>query len=319
MRSTLAILVLICCSAGAILTNGGRRTERTASITWSHDLPTAERLSRDSGKPILWLEDEDDRGVFDRALSHPIALDAAATLFTPLVTSAGASDTPTIRFVDADGHELSPNSSDELTTAVLLKRMVVALQTAHQNVPAYLQLVADEYNPASPQSATFAVGCYWEGEREIGKLPGVVATRTGTLNGDEVVQVDYDASRVGYADLLRQVGSMQCFRSTVVPGAAAFQASDVQQFTLAQHPEYWYLPLTALQATKLNSLLSQPGNADPDELLSPTQRAMHAQLRDIISRGNDGMLQKLSVDRSVDGLAAYSQTVRRMIAQFAGQ
>ena len=77
---------------------------------------------------------------------------------------------------------------------------------------------------------------------------------------------------MGYAALLRRVVSMRCFRSAVASGDAKLEASEVQQFALSQLPEYWYLPLTALQATKINAALSHGADLDADKFLSPTQR-----------------------------------------------
>jgi hypothetical protein len=317
MRGLFAVLALLCCSAGAIWNAGTIRAASTGSINWSHDLSTAQHFSRDSGKPILWIRDDNSaRKAITGPLAHPIVVDAADTLFIPLVTAETTPGGASLCFVDASGRELAAGSSGSLTTAAVLKQMVAALQAAHRDVPAYLRLVSDEYNPVLPQTATFAVGCYWEGERQIGKLDGIVATRTGTVGEDEVVEVDFDASRVGYPDLLQQVGSMRCFRSAVTPGGAKLQPSDVQQFTLAQSPEYWYLPLTALQATKINAILSQRG--DPDDLLSPTQRTMHLELRDIIAHGGFDTLKELTVDRSIDGLGKYCQTLRRTVTQLGG-
>lgn len=67
--------------------------------------------------------------------------------------------------------------------------------------------------------ATFAGGCFWCMEEALDKVPGVVATRSGYMGGQvknptyeqvstartghaEVVQVEYDTTRVTYAKLL---------------------------------------------------------------------------------------------------------------------
>ncbi|GAC1378495.1 MAG: peptide-methionine (S)-S-oxide reductase MsrA [Ktedonobacteraceae bacterium] len=69
------------------------------------------------------------------------------------------------------------------------------------------------------QKATFGAGCFWGVEAEFRQIPGVVATAVGyeggTLNNPsyhdvctnrtghaEVVEVDYDPSRVSYDELL---------------------------------------------------------------------------------------------------------------------
>ncbi len=316
MRVAFAILTLLWCSAGAFWAADARSPADHAAICWSHNVSQARHLSRESGKPIFWIDEVSARALLRGPLAHPIVVDAANDLFTPLINCDGAPNAVAVGFTDGDGRSLSNNLTGDVAAPQLLARMIAALKAAHRDVPAYLQLVADEYNPASPQTATFAVGCYWEGERQIGKLNGILATRTGTIGGDEVVQVRYDATRVDYASVLHQVGAMQCFRSIVAPGDANLRPGEVQQFTLAQFPEYCYLPLTPLQATKINTALAQ--GTDADLLLSPTQRAMHAQLRGIVARRGDESLKNLKVDRSIDGLAQYSQALRRTITQLGG-
>jgi peptide-methionine (S)-S-oxide reductase len=81
---------------------------------------------------------------------------------------------------------------------------------------------AQAAQPATSQStakATFAGGCFWCMEPPYDKLPGVISTTSGYMGGrtknptyeqvttgatghTEVVQVEYDPSRVSYAQLL---------------------------------------------------------------------------------------------------------------------
>jgi len=82
--------------------------------------------------------------------------------------------------------------------------------------PAY---AAQSAAPAATAKATFAGGCFWCMEAPYDKLPGVVSTTSGYMGGKtknpsyesissgttghaEVVQVEYDPSKVSYATLL---------------------------------------------------------------------------------------------------------------------
>ena len=77
-----------------------------------------------------------------------------------------------------------------------------------------------EYDRAAPdgdttETATFGLGCFWGPDARFGAMDGVVRTRVGYAGGTtvdptyhdlgdhtEVVRVEYDPERLGYADLL---------------------------------------------------------------------------------------------------------------------
>jgi methionine-S-sulfoxide reductase len=67
----------------------------------------------------------------------------------------------------------------------------------------------------STMSATFAMGCFWSPDARFGSTPGVLRTRVGYTGGTqpdptykklgdhtESVQVDFDAQRISYVQLL---------------------------------------------------------------------------------------------------------------------
>jgi hypothetical protein len=208
-------------------------------------------------------------------------------------------------------------------------------------VPAYLDLVAAEYNaPADRQTATFAVTCYWKGESSLGRLDGVLATRTGTLPGpggggnEEVVEVEFDPAVIDYQALAGRAAGLACFRrayahtpeqeaaARVVTGGdagkvarrsgEAADTSNQQQFYLSLHPAYHFLPLTALQATKVNAALVK--GEPPDRFLSPGQAALHRRLEAIEAKDKSafyGLEEKMPPDRTPGGLAGYAERIER--------
>lgn len=175
---------------------------------------------------------------------------------------------PLLCILAPDGIALSRQQLSNPNTGAGLAEMARLLQAAHRPVPEYLRLVCDEYSGRPRETARFSVGCYWEGERELGKLPGVVASRTGMVGSDEVVEVHFDPTVIDPAAMAVTAKSLTCFRG--IPSTQASLVEDPeQQHTLAHHPEFANVLLTPLQRTKVNAALSERQDLTP--LLSPTQ------------------------------------------------
>lgn len=202
-------------------------------------------------------------------------------------------------------------------TAAGLDRLIQALTASSRPIPGYLRAVRDEYAGRKLKTASFAVGCYWEGERELGKLDGVVASRTGTLGPDEVVQVRFDPRTIDAGRLTEAVKAMNCYRG-VRAADAPLQLDPEQQHDLWAHPEFAYLPLSAMQATKVNSAVG--AGKDPSALLSPAQRRLERRLATAIGRegGVPDWLADLQPDRSAAGLAVYLRSLEGALAANGG-
>ena len=84
---------------------------------------------------------------------------------------------------------------------------------------------------------------------------------------------------------------------------AAIDARTTQQYHLAHSPELHYLPLTRLQATRVNAALA--GKKKPDDLLSPDQRRQADRIRELLAR-DPKRLAALTPDRSPEGIAKYA-------------
>ncbi len=94
--------------------------------------------------------------------------------------------------------------------------------------PGLTDLALDTAPPSgATETATFGLGCFWGPDARFGAMAGVVRTRVGYAGGTtpeptyydlgdhtEVVQVEYDATVVSYADLLEVFWSNHDPRAT---------------------------------------------------------------------------------------------------------
>ena len=170
----------------------------------------------------------------------------------------------------------------------IVQAMRLALQVEDLEVPNYLSLLEDELlaEETGTESAVFSMYCFWSGEREIGKLDGVLETQAGFMNGREVVKVKFDPEKIEYKNLLKNANQASCAshvytddanqakESEQVIGRGA--ASETGNFRQDREPKYYlgktvyrFIPMTQLQAVKVNSLIGQ--RQLPDSILSPRQ------------------------------------------------
>lgn len=316
-------------------------------VTWERDFPGALSRAGKEKKPVLALFDEVPgcqtcQGFGTGPLSHPLVVDAAAE-FIPVVVFNNVPGTdaeilkkfkepawnnPVVRFLNSDGADLIPRKDGEYTSGFLLPRMALALEKAGQPVPEYLKIAAAEYSPAKREKAVFAMYCFWEGEAKLGRLAGTIATRIGTLDQAEVVEIEFDPTVLGYKTLVEKALELDCTNRVfarsddqlkvakdvigkkAVRSDKPIDARTTQQYHLAQYPEYHYLPLTALQATRVNSAIAY--RESPDALLSPSQLALLKLARESLTR-NKKVFAGLSPDRTPDGLPRYAADLERRL------
>jgi hypothetical protein len=87
-----------------------------------------------------------------------------------------------------------------------------------------------------------------------------------------------------------------------------------QQFYLSLHPTYHFLPLTSLQATKVNAALS--AKEWPEQFLSPTQSALQRRMAKLVEKDRRalyGLEQSLKPDRSPEGLPKYAAEIEQRV------
>ena len=286
------------------------------AIAWLRSFDAAQAASRRMGRPLLVLFDEVPGchtcvSYGETALSHPLVVDAAATLFTPVAVFnniEGADrevlrsfnepewNNPVVRIMDAERRMLAPRVNGDYTEAGITAAMVAALTASGAEIPAYLKLLAAEADAkrAGTERATFAMHCFWEGEARLGVIDGVVETQVGFLDGMEVVEVRFDPRVISFADLLNQARKIECAHTVFCRSDAQQQVaakamgdaavrSDAPMQASAKDAKYYLslsslraVPMTPLQAARVNAALSN--REDPALWLSPSQVQMAASL-----------------------------------------
>lgn len=260
------------------------------AICWKRSWEEAETLSKSSGKPILILFQEvpgcsNCTRFGASTLSHPLIKEAAEDHFVPLCIynnkkgkdadvlarfDEPAWNNPVLRIVDPQGKDLVPRMPDFRSRAQLVNGMTAALQAGRQAIPGYLQLLREELSAldSGVDTATFSMYCFWTGEGALGAIPGVVATEPGFQNGQEVVRVIFNPQVLSRSELEQAVRPKGI---TVCKSNDGFRPDREPKYYLAQTP-WRHLPMTTLQACRVNSLVGQ--QESPEAWLSPRQVAL---------------------------------------------
>ena len=320
-------------------------------VHWGRDYQVAIKEARQFHKAIMVIFDEISgcatcKKFGTGELSHPIVIDASREFVTLAIYNnrtgtdeqilqlfnEPAWNNPGVRFIDANGQDIIPRWDGIWTTGGLLKRMVQALEAANRPVPMYLSRVAFEYNPKHPQTATFGMYCYWEGEKILGAIDGVLGTRIGLLDGREVVDVKFDAAVIDYRTLVNTASQRRCANPVVVRDESQDQiakqvvddrsirrsnetvnTNTQQQYHLFHYPQYHYLSFTVLQATKVNAPLAL--REDPQQYLSPGQIELKDRIEKIMAKNPISVrdLNGAGIDRAELGLSAYAQRIERRV------
>ena len=238
-----------------------------------------------------------------RVLSHPLLVEAAETLFVPLVVYNNVKgedrqtltrfrepswNNPVVRITDSSGQLLAPRLAGDYQIGGLAETMVAALEKAGAPIPLYLQNVALEFSAknGAPETVSFAMYCFWTGEAAFGSVPGVISTEPGFMGRKEVVRVTFLPNISKLEQLLAIGQNNQCAdgfysqnpkqRQQAAKVLIGSDISSPKKFRPDRQPKYYmsktlyrFLPMTSLQATRVNAAIARGQN--PDLLLSPRQ------------------------------------------------
>lgn len=267
-------------------TNPNKQSEELGKVAWYRDYDRALELSQMHNKPVLMLFQEVPgcstcRNYGHNVLSNPLMVDAIENEFIPLAifNNKGGKDkvilekynepswnNPVVRIVNQDGQNLVQRVARNYSTAGLLEAMEMALCKQGKEIPTYMNLLKGTFAVAQKETAerTYQMYCFWSGEKHFGGQSGVLKTEPGFMSGREVVKVTYDP-KVLSANLLDTHAAKGDCSPVSREGNYSFSAKD--HYYQLQHSPFKYLPLTAIQKTKINGNIQKGVN-----YLSPTQK-----------------------------------------------
>jgi len=287
-------------------------------VKWLRDIRQAIAISKQNGKPILILFQEIPgcatcQRYGSEVLSHPLIVEGIEQEFIPLAihNNKGGEDArilklfgepswnnPVVRIVDADLKDLVPRLDANYSPAGVTKKMIKALTLRKKNIPGYLKLTYDFAAVNEPRQLSFSMFCFWEGEKNLGKLEGVVSTEPGFIQGQEVVKVNYNPDVINTNQLIGEARRQGCAKSIFaeekelaeiqpvnkeLKKSSGFKPDHEPQYYL-RHTAYKYVPMLPIQASRLNSALATGSGVV--NILSPRQIELFMFYQDQPSKGD---------------------------------
>ena len=316
LSHTIKTLTLLLVLASSALAQGTQTPLELGKVTWVRDFEQGLARAKKEQKPVFLLFQEVPgcstcQRYGAEVLSHPLIVEAIESLFVPVAVynNKGGKDAevlkyynepswnnPVVRIVDANKKNLAERVSGNYTPLGVLNSMLVALDKSNLAVPSYLGLLREELQSKAlgTKTATLSMYCFWTGEKELGKIPGVVSTEAGFMAGHEVVTVEYNPRLLSFENLVESGGKVKCADGVFtadtqekakvekvlgkgkVKEPAAYRRDPESKYYLYQS-FYRYLPMTELQAARANSLLAS--GKSPEEVLSPRQIELARQIK----------------------------------------
>lgn len=285
--------------------------EELGKVEWYRDLEEAQLASENGEKPILILFQEVPGCLTCKTygkvvLSHPLIVETIETYFIPLAiynNRRGKDATvlnyyqepswnnPVVRIIASDKSDVLPRLNGDYTPSGLVDYMMRGMQKLGYPVPDYLPLLFEELsaNERGVEKTTLSMYCFWTGEKELGKIDGVIRTEAGFMDHQEVVNVYFDPKIVSFEKILQKGQDAKCADRVYVRdelekikahrGLGTEKVKEAGNFRLDKEPKYYlnhtnykFVPMTPIQAVKINSLIGE--GKSPLHLLSPRQHLM---------------------------------------------
>ena len=280
-------------------TKPNTQDKELGKVSWYRNYEVATAKAKASGKAVLILFQEVPgcatcRNYGHNVLSNPLLVEAIENLFVPLAIFNNRKghdqavlqrfgepswNNPVVRIVNDKGVGLSKRVAGNYSALGLYQAMYNALLEQNKTIPGYMKILGEELSFNSGQSqlesAYFKMYCFWSGEQHLGKAKGVLETQAGFMNGHEVVKVTYDPKSISYSALAKHAQTGNC---AATPYHKGYSPSDRDHLFYLKRSDYQYLPLTALQKTKINSALGARQSAIT--YLSPKQLVWLGNIQD---------------------------------------
>lgn len=303
--------------------------EELGQVGWLRDFDTALKQAENLDKPVFILFQEVPgcatcRNYGHNVMSHPLIVEAIESLFVPLAifNNKGGKDAvilkkynepswnnPVVRIVDKKGENLVPRIAGNYEKLAVAQAMIYALQRRGKEVPAYLKLLEEELNSRNSglETAHLSMYCFWSGEKNIGGMQGVVETQAGFMNGAEVVRMSYDPKKTSLKTLVKNASQVNCASQVFTDDPEKAKVAETVlgnnktqkegKFRADKDPKYYlsrtfyrFVPMTQLQAARINSRIAKGQN--PDALLSPRQLAILKKATSSKGKGFDNVVNK---------------------------
>jgi len=279
--------------------------EELGNVNWHRSYDKAINSAKAQNTPVFILFQEVPgcatcKNYGNNLLTHPHIVEAIETYFTPLAiyNNKRGSDADILRKFNEPSWNnpvariIDPNSESDLVKRLngqydmesLVSFVSKGIIESGSLIPEYFDLLYQEVAVKDVRETHLSMYCFWSGEKALGTLDGVVSTKAGYMNGTEVVKVEYDAKQVSEENLISFAAGKQCADAIYTndkreeKAARKYQVKtspegtfrpDGQPKYYTYNTEYRYLPMTSLQALKVNSAISK--RESPDQFLSPRQ------------------------------------------------
>ena len=294
-----------------------REHRELGEVAWLRDHDLALASAAEQGKPVLLLFQEVPGcstcvRFGQDVLTQPLMVEMIADRFVPVAIfnnhpgldaeilrryDEPSRNNPVVRFLGRDGAELLPKLNDRYDALGLHEKIIAVLEMLGDDVPQYFRLLGRDLlvENGLSESVTYTTPCFWSGETSLAGHPAVITTDAGWVDGEEVVQVQFDPREVSRRDL------------DAYARVEGFDPINTGRFELDREPQFYlrknaarHLPLTPAQRTRIN--LAVPYRDPLTDILSPQQSAWLADPRLPQSSGDEAY--RLDVRKSWPALVA---------------